>query len=90
MSEKRENAINAIKRRSGASKSRTPNINKIQATRSSGSEAGSSGLNFYSGEVSSLKVQPKTVLIISLVYLGIVVMLHIMSKLRGGNAPIPE
>lgn len=60
------------------------------ATRAAGGEAASTGLNFYSGEVSSLKVQPKTVLIISLVYLGIVVLLHIMSKLRGGNAPAPE
>jgi len=32
-------------------------------------------------ESSGLKVQPKNVLIISLVYMGIVVMLHILSKL---------
>jgi len=36
--------------------------------------------------VSSLKVQPKTVLVISLVYLGIVVLLHIWSKIRSGGA----
>jgi len=62
----------------------------MKAQRATTGEPGA-GLNFYSGEVSSLKVQPKTVLVISLVYLGVVVLLHIVSKLRGGPAaPGPE
>ncbi|KAM3127670.1 hypothetical protein pb186bvf_020213 [Paramecium bursaria] len=80
MSEKQKLAKDAIKRRQGGG-SKSP----------SKTEGGASapGLNFYSGEVSSLKVQPNTVLVISLIYLGVVVLLHILSKIRGGNAEAP-
>ncbi|CAD8163824.1 unnamed protein product [Paramecium pentaurelia] len=76
MSEKAQLAKDAIKRRQGGGKSPSKTTEN----------GGQSGLNFYSGDVSSLKVQPNTVLIISLVYLGIVVLLHIFSKLRSGGA----
>ena len=36
-----------------------------------------SGLNIYTSESAGLKVSPKTVLITSLIYVGIVVFLHI-------------
>ncbi|KAL4493485.1 hypothetical protein ABPG72_007493 [Tetrahymena utriculariae] len=66
----------AIKRSTGSSKPSTK------------STTGSSKVSekYYSGE-SGIKVQPKSVLIISLVYMGIVLLLHIFSKLRGGSAP---
>ncbi|KAL4445657.1 hypothetical protein ABPG74_006208 [Tetrahymena malaccensis] len=66
----------AIKRSTGSSKP------------SSKTSSGSSKISekYYSGE-SGIKVQPKSVLIISLVYMGIVLLLHIFGKLRGGSAP---
>lgn len=59
----------------------------IIATKGASGTGDGAGLNFYTGEVSSLKIQPKTVLVISLVYLGIVVLLHIWSKIRSGGIP---
>ena len=39
-------------------------------------------------ETPGFKVQPKTVLIISLIYMGIVVLLHIVGKIRSpGGTP---
>ena len=42
-------------------------------------------MNFYTDEAPGLKVTPKTVLITSLVYLGIVVVLHLLGKLRASE-----
>lgn len=42
-------------------------------------------MKFFTGEDGGLKVQPNTVLIISLVYMGLVVLLHIFGKIRGGS-----
>jgi protein transport protein SEC61 subunit beta len=52
------------------------------------SKKSSSGLNYFSEDSAGFRIQPKTVLIMSLVYIGIVVLLHIYSKL--GAAPIIE
>jgi protein transport protein SEC61 subunit beta len=41
----------------------------------------SSGLSYFSEDSAGFRIQPKTVLIMSLVYIGIVVLLHIYSKL---------
>jgi protein transport protein SEC61 subunit beta len=41
----------------------------------------SSSLKYFSEDNAGFKIQPKTVLIMSLVYIGIVVLLHIYSKL---------
>ncbi len=41
----------------------------------------SSGMNYFSEDSAGFRIQPKTVLIMSLVYIGIVVLLHIYSKL---------
>ena len=41
------------------------------------------GSKFYTDESTGFKIQPKTVLIMSLVYIGIVVLLHIYSKIGG-------
>lgn len=42
---------------------------------------GSGGLKYFSEESSGFKITPKTVLIMSLIYIGIVVLLHIYAKL---------
>ena len=47
---------------------------------------GSGGLRYYSEENTGFKISPKTVLIMSLIYIGIVVLLHIYAKL-GSNKP---
>ena len=39
---------------------------------------------FFTEESQGLKLSPKTVLVISLLYLGIVVLLHIFGKVKGG------
>jgi len=46
-----------------------------------------SGLNYFSEDSAGFRVQPKTVLIMSLVYIGIVVLLHIYSKLGAPATP---
>jgi len=46
-------------------------------------------MNFYTDETPGLKVTPKTVLITSLVYLGIVVILHLLGKIRS-DAPAAD
>ncbi len=38
-------------------------------------------LKYFSEDSTGFKIQPKTVLIMSLVYIGIVVLLHIYSKM---------
>mmetsp|Transcript_27227 Transcript_27227/g.31383 ORF Transcript_27227/g.31383 Transcript_27227/m.31383 type:complete len:88 (+) Transcript_27227:78-341(+) len=50
----------------------------------SGARQGSD-LKFFTDEAPGIKVTPKAVLITSFVYIGIVVILHIFSKVRGGN-----
>lgn len=46
-------------------------------------------LRYFSEENAGFKIQPKTVLIMSLIYIGLVVLLHIYSKL-GGSKPNEE
>ncbi len=48
-----------------------------------------SSLKYFSEDSAGLTIQPKTVLIVSLVYIGIVVLLHIFSKV-GGSEPKVE
>ena len=45
---------------------------------------------FFAPGSDKLKVGPTTVLVISFVYMGIVVTLHILSKLRAAVAPVKE
>lgn len=45
------------------------------------SKKSSSSMNYFSEDSAGFRIQPKTVLIMSLVYIGIVVLLHIYSKL---------
>mmetsp|Transcript_49985 Transcript_49985/g.57537 ORF Transcript_49985/g.57537 Transcript_49985/m.57537 type:complete len:85 (-) Transcript_49985:229-483(-) len=44
-----------------------------------------SDLKFFTDEAPGIKVTPKAVLITSFVYIGIVVLLHIFSKVRSGT-----
>lgn len=46
-------------------------------------------MKFFTEDAPGLKVHPKTVLIVSLVYIGIVVLLHIWSKI-GASGPKAE
>jgi preprotein translocase subunit Sec61beta len=46
-----------------------------------------SGLKYFSEETAGFKIQPKTVLIMSLIYIGLVVLLHIYAKL-GATKPV--
>ncbi len=43
-------------------------------------------MKYFSEDSAGFKIQPKTVLIMSLVYIGLVVLLHIYSKM--GAAPV--
>lgn len=52
---------------------------------------GSAGLKYFSEESTGFKIAPKTVLIMSLIYIGIVVLLHIYAKLGTSQpAKIPS
>ena len=44
------------------------------------------GMKYFAEDSAGFRIQPKTVLIMSLVYIGIVILLHIYSKL--GAAPV--
>lgn len=48
-----------------------------------------SSLKYFSEDSAGFTIQPKTVLIVSLVFIGIVVLLHIFSKV-GGTQPKVE
>lgn len=48
-----------------------------------------SGLKYFSEETAGFRIQPKTVLIMSLVYIGLVILLHIYAKL-GAAKPTVE
>lgn len=50
----------------------------------------SSGMNYFSEDSAGFRVQPKTVLIMSLVYIGLVVLLHIYSKLGAAPTTVEE
>ena len=50
------------------------------------SKKGAGGLKYFSEESTGFKISPKTVLIMSLIYIGIVVLLHIYAKL-GSTKP---
>ena len=50
----------------------------------SSSKKGSS-LKYFSEDSAGFTIQPKTVLIVSLIYIGIVVLLHIFSKVGAGS-----
>ena len=59
---------------------RVYNINEMSTKK------GQSGIKYFSEESSGFKISPKTVLIMSLIYIGIVVLLHIYAKL-GSSKP---
>lgn len=43
---------------------------------------------FFSEDSSSIRIQPKSVLIISLIYIGLVVLLHIYNKIGSPAKPV--
>ena len=50
---------------------------------------GSGNMRYFSEDSAGFKIQPKTVLIMSLIYIGIVVLLHIFSKVAAPPAEQP-
>ena len=50
----------------------------------------SGGLKYFSEESSGFRIQPKTVLIMSLIYIGLVVLLHIYAKVNAVPKPTVE
>mmetsp|Transcript_680 Transcript_680/g.791 ORF Transcript_680/g.791 Transcript_680/m.791 type:complete len:80 (+) Transcript_680:25-264(+) len=67
----RANARAAAIRRTGGGKA---------AAKPSSKQGGAENFAFFSGSSNGFEVSPKAVLIISLVYIGIVVLLHIFGK----------
>ena len=53
------------------------------------SKKGGGSIKYFSEDSAGFRIQPKTVLIMSLIYIGIVVLLHIFAKM-GGEAPKNE
>ena len=51
---------------------------------------GQTSIRYFSEESSGFKITPKTVLIMSLIYIGIVVLLHIYAKLGTSKAATVE
>lgn len=49
-----------------------------------------SSLKYFSEDNAGFTIQPKTVLIVSLVYIGIVVLLHIFSKVGGSETKVEQ
>jgi len=49
-----------------------------------------SSLKYFSEDNAGFTIQPKTVLIVSLVYIGIVVLLHIFSKVGGAETKVEQ
>ena len=50
--------------------------------------ADGNSLSFFRGEADGLKLNPYTVMVICLMYIGAVVLLHIFSKVKGANKPM--
>jgi len=50
-------------------------------------KAATGGAKYFSEESAGFRIAPKTVLIMSLIYIGIVVLLHIYAKL-GSSKPV--
>ena len=49
-----------------------------------------SSLKYFSDDSTGFRIQPKTVLIVSLVFIGLVVMLHIYSKMSASKVEQPK
>lgn len=50
--------------------------------------ADGNSLSFFRGEADGMKLNPYTVMVICLMYIGAVVLLHIFSKVKGGSKPV--
>ncbi len=49
-----------------------------------------SNLKYFSEDSAGFTIQPKTVLIVSLVFIGLVVLLHIFSKVGGTEQKVEQ
>ena len=66
----KEEAQSAIKKRSSAS-------GEVKTKKSASEE-----MKFFSSESTGMQMHPKSVLLLSIIYMGVVVVLHIIGKLR--------
>ena len=73
MEDNKANARAAAIRRSGGGK---------VAKKASSGKGGAENFAFFSGSSQGFEVSPKAVLIISLLYIGVVVLLHIFGKVK--------
>ena len=80
--DKKELAKRSAIARSKTTPARTGAANAAARPQSKGNQ-----FAFFTEESQGLKLSPKTVLILSLLYMGIVVLLHIFGKVKGGVAP---
>ena len=78
--EKKDIAKNAAIARSKQAVNRPPSGGPVGKAQAKGNQ-----FAFYTEDSSGLKLSPKTVLIISLLYMGIVVLLHIFGKMKSGE-----
>ena len=44
-------------------------------------------LTFFAEEANGLKLTPYTVMLLCLIYIGVIVLLHIFGKVKGGSSP---
>ena len=49
--------------------------------------ANGNSLSFFTEEADGFKLSPYTVMVICLIYIGAVVLLHILGKVKGGSTP---
>merc|ERR1719247_3252596 len=74
-------AVSKASRRAGAPKGRPSKSSAAGAVLGSGQAGGGGILRFYTDDAPGLKIGPVTVLVVSLIYIGCVVLLHIWGKL---------
>lgn len=62
---------------------------RAQSSKKGGIPEQSGLMRFYTDDTPGIKVGPTTVLVLSLLYIGAVVLLHIGGKLTGGSRAAP-
>lgn len=75
-----------LAKRSAIARSKTTPQRPSAAAQGARPQSRNNQFAFFTEESQGLKLSPKTVLILSLLYMGIVVLLHIFGKIKGGAA----
>ena len=83
-------------KQSAQARAKTPNKNARLSNMQGGrGTAQGNSLSFFTEEADGMKLSPYTVMVITLLYIGAIVLLHILGKVRGNpipkvEEPIPE